>query len=68
MGKELNKKRTIATRLLIALIGVYLVSLGVALSIRSSLGTTPISSVPYVLDLIFPRITVGTFSALVNTL
>lgn len=41
---------------------------GVALSIRSLLGTTPISSVPYVYNIIIPQISVGTFSILLNLL
>lgn len=42
--------------------------LGVSLSIRSALGTTPISSVPYVLSLVETRLSVGTFTILMNAL
>ncbi len=55
-------------RLLMFVLGAYIMGLGVALSIRSSLGTTPVSSVPYVLSLAVPALTVGTFTILMNTL
>jgi uncharacterized membrane protein YczE len=38
--------------------GLFVMSFGVAFSIKANLGTSPISSVPYVISLIFP-ITVG---------
>ena len=38
--------------------GLFAMSFGVAFSIKADLGTSPISSVPYVLSLIMP-ITVG---------
>lgn len=41
-------------RLMTLLLGLSLLSFGVALSIRSNLGTSPISSVPYVFSYIFP--------------
>lgn len=62
----LSHKNKWTSRIIIGILGVYLVSLGVALSIRSDLGATPISSVPYVLNLIIPKISVGTFSASIN--
>ena len=46
--KEMGK------RTLIFLIGLVLNSLGVALVTKASLGTSPISSIPYVLSLNFP--------------
>lgn len=39
---------------------------GVAVSIRSGLGTTPISSVPYVYNLVFPSLSVGWFTVVLN--
>jgi uncharacterized membrane protein YczE len=38
--------------------GLFVMSFGVAFSIKANLGTSPISSVPYVISLIVP-ITVG---------
>jgi uncharacterized membrane protein YczE len=45
-------------RYLFFLIGLFVMSIGVAFSIKADLGTSPISSVPYVLSLIVP-ISVG---------
>ena len=50
---ESNKKE-MGKRTLIFLVGLVLNSLGVALVTKASLGTSPISSIPYVLSLNFP--------------
>lgn len=49
----------IAKRYLLLLAGLSIMALGVAFSIKASLGTSPISSVPYVVSLFAP-LTVGT--------
>ena len=54
--------------MLMLLTGIFVIAFGVALSIRSNLGTTPISSVPYVYNIVFPAVTVGTFTILLNLL
>lgn len=48
-------------RYLIFLIGLFINSLGVSLITKASLGTSPISSIPYVLSLNFP-LTLGEFT------
>ena len=48
-------------RYLIFLIGLFINSLGVSLITKADLGTSPISSVPYVLSLNFP-FTLGQFT------
>ncbi|QGU03609.1 YczE/YyaS/YitT family protein [Corynebacterium comes] len=53
-------------RVLLLFIGMVIMSLGIALSVRSDLGTTTISSLPYVLSLISP-LTLGSASILVNS-
>ena len=50
---ESNKKE-MGKRTLIFLVGLVLNSFGVALVTKASLGTSPISSIPYVLSLNFP--------------
>ncbi|MDO5665312.1 MAG: cytidylate kinase family protein [Bacteroidia bacterium] len=60
------KTNNLTIRALILIIGLFIMSFGVALSIRSNLGTTPISSVPYVYNYIFPQLSVGTFTILLN--
>ena len=62
------EKNKLGLRILLLVLGIFIIGHGVALSIRSDLGTSPISSVPYVLNLIVPYITVGTFAILINTL
>ena len=49
----------IAKRYLLLLAGLSIMAFGVAFSIKASLGTSPISSVPYVVSLFAP-LTVGT--------
>lgn len=49
----------IAKRYLLLLVGLSIMAFGVAFSIKASLGTSPISSVPYVVSLFTP-LTVGT--------
>ncbi|NLO71534.1 MAG: cytidylate kinase family protein [Porphyromonadaceae bacterium] len=62
------KKENFTVRLIFTLLGTFIMAFGVALSIRSLLGTTPISSVPYVYNFIIPKISIGTFSILLNLL
>ncbi len=47
------------------LVGMVIMSFGIALSVRSDLGTTTISSLPYVLSLISP-LSLGTALILIN--
>ena len=59
--------RSFIQRCLFFLLGTFLLGVGVALSTRSGLGTTPISSVPYVLSRIVP-LSFGTWTFLFNIL
>lgn len=52
-------------RCLLLLIGLSIMAFGVAFSIKASLGTSPISSVPYVVSLFSP-FTVGTATILMH--
>ena len=57
---ELNKLTIyLLKRYLLLLVGLSIMAFGVAFSIKASLGTSPISSVPYVVSLFTP-LTVGT--------
>ncbi|MCE5206618.1 MAG: cytidylate kinase family protein [Porphyromonadaceae bacterium] len=62
------RKNKIGLRILLLLAGIFVIAFGVALSIRSDLGTTSGSSLPYVLNLLFPSLSVGTFTVLMNVL
>ena len=53
-------------RLVLLFIGMVIMAFGIALSVRSDLGTTTISSLPYVLSLISP-LTLGSASIIVNS-
>lgn len=52
-------------KLLLLIFGLCILAFGVALSIRSNLGTSPISSVPYAYSYIFP-FSVGTLTVLMH--
>ena len=55
----------ILKRYLLLLVGLSIMAFGVAFSIKASLGTSPISSVPYVISLFTP-LTVGTATITMN--
>ena len=55
-------------RYLMLLFGLFIMSIGVAFSIKAGLGTSPVSSVPYVLSLILQPMTVGETTIVVNCL
>lgn len=54
-----------ALRYMILVIGVFFMGLGVSLTTKSNLGTSPISSLPYVLSMIFP-VSLGQFTFLLS--
>ena len=56
-----------AKRYILFLIGLFINSLGVSLITKANLGTSPISSIPYVLSLNFP-FTLGNFTILFSIL
>jgi uncharacterized membrane protein YczE len=47
--------------------GLFFMSLGICLIIKSALGTSPISSIPYILSLQYP-LTLGEFTFIINML
>lgn len=51
----------------ILIVGLFIMSFGVALSVRSDLGTTPISCIPYVLSFA-SSLSLGTITIIFNTL
>lgn len=61
------KQLCILRRYLLLLIGLAIMAFGVAFSIKANLGTSPISSVPYVASLFSP-FTVGTATILMHCL
>lgn len=63
-----NKVFSLITRYIAATAGMFLVAVGIAISIIANLGTAPLSCPSYVLNLRFPSISVGMFTFLVNCL
>lgn len=61
------EKKELAKRYVIFLMGLYINSLGISFITKASLGTSPISSVPYVLSLGFSP-TLGQFTIAFNLL
>lgn len=58
---------TIMKRLVVYIIGLFLLSLGVGFSIQANLGVSPVSSLPYALSLI-TSLSVGTMTFVANLL
>lgn len=54
-------------RTAVLIVGLFIMSFGVGLSIRADLGTSPVSSIPYVLNII-TGLSVGTTTIIVNVL
>ena len=52
---------------LLVILGIFIMALGISFSVKSNLGTTPISSVPYVLSLGLP-LTIGEFTIIFNAI
>jgi len=57
--------KTTIKRYALLVVGLFFMGLGISLITKSYLGTSPISSIPYVLCLIFP-ISIGTFAFLLG--
>ena len=62
-----NNKKDLLKRYLIFLAGLFVNSLGVALITKANLGTSPISSIPYVLSLNF-ALSLGSFTIIFSIL
>jgi uncharacterized membrane protein YczE len=62
------KLREFLVKTFMLLLGLFIMAFGISLSVKSNLGTMCISSIPYVLSLILPTITVGQFTILFNIL
>ena len=58
----------IARRMLVFAVGLMVISLSIGFITKASLGTPPISSIPYSLSLIFPSLTLGNFTIMYSLL
>ena len=67
--KEIKQSPSeLARRFLVFALGLVFMGFGVACLIKSSLGVSPISSLPYTFALIIPSVTVGCWTAIMNLL
>ena len=58
----------ICRRILVFAMGLLVISLSIGFITKASLGTPPISSIPYSLSLIFPSLTLGNFTIVYSLL
>jgi uncharacterized membrane protein YczE len=61
------KKDRLLIRCIVQVAGLFIMALGVALSVKADLGTSPISSVPYVYSMGFP-FTMGVSTVAINVI
>lgn len=59
-------KNKLIYRYLLFIVGLFFNAFGIAFFTKSTLGTTPISSLPYTLSLIFPKLTLGNFTIIIS--
>ena len=59
------KKQGLFRRSIVLITGLFILTLGIALSVKANLGTSPVSSNPYVYSLGFP-LTMGMFTVILN--
>jgi len=57
---------SIYKRYLLFTLGMFSMAFGISCVIKSMLGSSPISSIPYVLNLEYPLLSIGTFTFIVN--
>jgi uncharacterized membrane protein YczE len=64
-GHPMKKSRTVMIRKsIIFILGMYILALGIAFSVKSNLGVSPVSSIPFVLSRIFD-VSLGTTTIIV---
>lgn len=61
-------RKGLVKRYVLFFIGLLVLSLGIALITKASLGTSPITSIPYSLSMIFTSLTLGNFTILYSFL
>ncbi|MDY2987465.1 MAG: DUF6198 family protein [Peptoniphilus sp.] len=64
--KPVNTKSKLMYRYIVFFIGITLNSIGIALMTKSNLGTSQISSIPYIVSLYFDKISFGMATFLLN--
>lgn len=64
--RTISQKERTFRRYFVFILGLYVISLGVAMATKSGLGSSPVTSVPYSLSLILPFMTIGNWSIVIN--
>ncbi|MGO0062782.1 YczE/YyaS/YitT family protein [Brevibacillus fluminis] len=65
---ELQNNSSLTKRWIIYLVGIYILTLGISLAIRAGIGISPQSSLTRTMTVIFPQLSQGTFSFLLELL
>ena len=65
-GKDSMSTKEIIIRYLIVIPGLFVLCFGIGIITKAGLGTSPISSIPYSMSLIVPRLTMGNYTTLLN--
>ncbi|MFB9326263.1 YitT family protein [Paenibacillus aurantiacus] len=63
---EMNSSDSVVKRWIVYLAGIYILTLGISLAIRAGIGISPQSSLTRTMTVIFPDISQGTFSFLLE--
>ncbi len=58
----------LARRYAVFMMGLFCISMAIGFITKASLGTSPITSIPYSLSLVFPQISLGGFTILFSLL
>lgn len=61
-------KSNLARRYVIFALGLFCISMAIGFITKASLGTSPITSIPYSLSLVFPQLSLGNFTILFSLL
>lgn len=62
----MTKKNNLISRSILYLAGIFIMNTGIALTIRASVGISPISSLTRVMTQVYPPLSQGTYSFLLN--
>jgi len=66
LEEQYMKKKNSWDNYFLLIVGLCILACGVAFSIKGALGTSPISSLPYVLSLMIPKLTVGNLTIMMH--
>ncbi|MBA2884512.1 YczE/YyaS/YitT family protein [Clostridium beijerinckii] len=59
-------KKELIRRYILFIVGLFIMAMGISLMVKAQLGTSPISSMPYVISLKFTSISLGMFTIMWN--